>query len=191
MKTDFFQSCGHCWVFQICWHIECSTFTASSLRILNGSAGILSPWGRKESDMTQCLHFHFSLSAEIPSPPLALFIVMLPKQLIEHCESTILQFRKEKLYQSRLSEGTRGYFESESEVSQSCPTLCDPTDCSLPGFSVHGIFPGKSTGVGCHFLLQVIFPTQRLNLSLPDCRQMLLLSEPGMVAFSFYLKRLL
>ena len=43
--------------------------------------------------------------------------------------------------------------ESESEVTQSCPTLCDPTDCSLPGFSVHGIFPGKSTGVGCHCLL--------------------------------------
>ena len=31
-------------------------------------------------------------------------------------------------------------FESESEVAQSCPTLCDPTDCSLPGSSVHGIF---------------------------------------------------
>ena len=29
MKTDLFQSCGHCWVFQICWHIECSTVTAS------------------------------------------------------------------------------------------------------------------------------------------------------------------
>ena len=28
MKTDFFQSCGHCWAFYICWHIECSTFTA-------------------------------------------------------------------------------------------------------------------------------------------------------------------
>ena len=33
MKTDLFQSCGHCWVFQICWHIECSTFTASCFRI--------------------------------------------------------------------------------------------------------------------------------------------------------------
>ena len=28
----------------------------------------------------------------------------------------------------------------ESEVTQSCPTLCNPMDCSLPGFSVHGIF---------------------------------------------------
>ena len=54
MKTDVFQSCSHCWVFQICWHIECSTFTASSFRIWNGSTGIL-------------------------LPPLALFIVMLPK----------------------------------------------------------------------------------------------------------------
>ena len=43
MKTDLFQSCGHCWVFQICWHIECSTFTTSSLRIWNSSAGIPSP----------------------------------------------------------------------------------------------------------------------------------------------------
>ena len=54
MKTDHFQSCGPCWVFQICWHIECSTFTASSFRIWNSSAGI-------------------------PSLPLALFVMMLPK----------------------------------------------------------------------------------------------------------------
>ena len=40
MKTDLFQSCGHCWVFQICWHIECSTLTASSFRIWNSSARI-------------------------------------------------------------------------------------------------------------------------------------------------------
>ena len=54
MKIDLFQSCGHCWVFHICWHIECSTFTASSFRIWNSSTGI-------------------------PSPLLALFIVILPK----------------------------------------------------------------------------------------------------------------
>ena len=35
MKTDLFQSCGHCWAFQICWHIECSTLTASSFTILS------------------------------------------------------------------------------------------------------------------------------------------------------------
>ena len=49
-------------------------------------------------------------------------------------------------------------------------------DCSLPsppGSSVHGIFPGKNTGVGCHALLQVSFPTQGLNLALPHCRQTL------------------
>ena len=32
---------------------------------------------------------------------------------------------------------------SESEVTQLCPTLCDPMDCSLPGFSVHGIFQAR------------------------------------------------
>ena len=54
MKTDFFQSCGHCWVFQIYWHIECSTLTASFFRVLNSSTGIL-------------------------SPPLALFLVIISK----------------------------------------------------------------------------------------------------------------
>ena len=92
-----------------------------------------------------------------------------------------------------------------SEVAQSCPTLCDPVDCSLPGSSIHGLlqarilervaisfpnacmhakslqsyptlcdpldkqptrllcpqdYPSKNTGVGCHFLLQGIFPIQ-------------------------------
>ena len=37
---------------------------------------------------------------------------------------------------------------------QSCPNLCNPMDCSLPGSSVHGDSPGKSTEVGCHGLLQ-------------------------------------
>ena len=32
----------------------------------------------------------------------------------------------------------------ESEVAQSCPTLCDPTDCSLPGSSVHGILQART-----------------------------------------------
>ena len=32
---------------------------------------------------------------------------------------------------------------SESEVTQSCPTLSDPTDCSLPGSSAHGIFQAR------------------------------------------------
>ena len=33
--------------------------------------------------------------------------------------------------------------ESESEVAQSSPTLCDPMDCSLPGSSIHGIFQAR------------------------------------------------
>ena len=49
-----YQSFRHYWVFHICWHIECSTLLASSFRIWNSSTGI-------------------------PSPPLALFIVILPK----------------------------------------------------------------------------------------------------------------
>ena len=32
---------------------------------------------------------------------------------------------------------------SESQVAQSCPTLCDTMDCSLPGSSAHGIFQAR------------------------------------------------
>ena len=52
---------------------------------------------------------------------------------------------------------------SESEVAQLCRTLSDTMDCSLPGSSAHGGFPGKNAGVGCHFLLQGIFVTQGWN----------------------------
>ena len=58
-------------------------------------------------------------------------------------------------------------------VAQSCLTLCDLMDCSLPGFSVHGNSPGKATGVGCHALLQRIFLTQGSNLGLPYCSRIL------------------
>ena len=50
-----------------------------------------------------------------------------------------------------------------AKLLQLCPAVCDPVDCSLPGSSVHGVSPGKSIGVGCHGLLQGIFPTQGSN----------------------------
>ena len=53
IKTHLFQFYDHWWIFQICWHIECSTLT-SSFRIWSSSAGI-------------------------PSHSLAVFAVMLPK----------------------------------------------------------------------------------------------------------------
>jgi len=46
-------------------------------------------------------------------------------------------------------------------------------NCSPPGSSVHGDSPGKNTGVGCHAVLQGIFPTLGLNLGLDHCKQIL------------------
>ena len=48
-----------------------------------------------------------------------------------------------------------------------------PHGLSLPGSSVHGDSLGKNTGVGCHALLQGIFPTQGSNPGLLHCRQIL------------------
>ena len=39
--------------------------------------------------------------------------------------------------------------------TKSCPTLCDPMDWSLPGSFCPWDFPGKNTGVGCHFLIHM------------------------------------
>ena len=50
--------------------------------------------------------------------------------------------------------------------AQSCLILYGPVDYSPPGSSAHGIFPGKNTGVGFHFLLRGTFPTQGSNLHL-------------------------
>ena len=59
-------------------------------------------------------------------------------------------------------------FLSACLVTQSCPALCDPMNCSLLGSFVHSDSPGESkiTGVSCHALLQGIFPTQWSNLHL-------------------------
>ena len=50
-------------------------------------------------------------------------------------------------------------------VAQSCPTLCNPMDCSPPGSSDDGDSPGKNTGVDCHVLLQWIFPRDQTQVS--------------------------
>ena len=60
-----------------------------------------------------------------------------------------------------------------SVLSGSYPTLWDPLNCSPPGSCVHGDSPGKNTGVGCHALLQEIFPTRGSNPGLRHCRQIL------------------
>ena len=97
MKTDLFQSCSHCWVFQICWNIEWRSEVKSLSRVWL----FASPW---------------TLAYQNP-----------------------------------------------------CPWN----------------FPGKSTGVGCHSLLQGIFPTQESNPGLPHCRQILhCLSHQGSSPFS-------
>ena len=81
MKTDLFQSCGHCWVFQICWHTDWSTFTTSSFRIWNSSTGI-------------------------PSPPLALFVfeVGLAKKFVWVFFCKTLQKNLNELYDQPKAE---------------------------------------------------------------------------------------
>ena len=118
------------------------------------------------------IHFHYSLSQDIECRslcyrvgPCCLFIlkVSLPlpnPELLAHSfpfplPTTSLISVSVSLFLLCVCMHTKSL--------QSCPTLCDPMDCSLPGSSVQGDSPGKSTGVGCLAFLKGIFPTQGSN----------------------------
>ena len=62
--------------------------------------------------------------------------------------------------------GSKGQSSQGTKQKWSCSVMSNclcPVDCSLPGSLRPWNFLGKSTGVGCHFLLQRIFPTQGSN----------------------------
>ena len=64
-------------------------------------------------------------------------------------------------------------------VAQSCPTLCNPTNCSPPGSSVHVDSPGKFlAGVSCHALLQRNLPNPGIEPRAPAFQADSLPSEP-------------
>ena len=72
-----------------------------------------------------------------------------------HCTTVIILFSSSFIEISQTS--------CSCSAAQSCPILCNPMDCSPPGSSVQEDSPGRNTGVGCHFLLQGIFPTQGIQ----------------------------
>ena len=78
-------------------------------------------------------------------------------------------------WQAAVHGVTKSWTQVSDQIAQSCLTLCDPMDWLLPPWDS----PGKSIGVGCHFLLQGILPTQGSNLGLLHCRQMLYCLNQG------------
>ena len=89
------------------------------------------------------------------------------------CHWLSLGLDKKNNYPMPTSEGYVGSYKEfcklflGQEHAQLCPALCDPGNCSPPGSFVHGISQaGILEWVGCHFLLQSIFPTQGSNLHL-------------------------
>ena len=87
---------------------------------------------------------------------------------------------------------------SGSEVAQSCPTLSDPMDCSLPGSSIHGIFQARVLDRGaivfsnesCYHLLNIRVHAQWLQSCLTLCDPMDY-SLPGSSVHGIFLARIL
>ena len=90
-----------------------------------------SPWGRKELNTTEWLHFPFTYGVRRWSSFILLQVV---DQFFEHHLLKRLSFLH-CIFLPPLSK--------ISEVAQSCLTICDPMDCSPPGFSVHGSFQAR------------------------------------------------
>jgi len=133
MKTDLFQSCGHCWVFQIFWYIECSSFTASSFRIWNSWSGI-------------------------PSPPLAFFIVMLPKaHLTSHSR---MSGSRSVITPSWLSGSWRSFLYSSYVYSCHLFLISSASVRSIPSLSfIEPIFAWNVPLVSLIFLKRsLVFP---------------------------------
>ena len=133
MITDIFQSCVHCWVFQICWHIECSSVTASSFRIWNSSTGI-------------------------PSLPLALFIVMLSKaHLTSHSR---MSGSRSVIIPSWLSGSWRSFLYSSSVYSCQLFLIPSASVRSIPFLSfIEPIFAWNVPLVSLIFLKRsLVFP---------------------------------
>ena len=130
--------------------------------------GLYSPWGCKESDTTEWLSLHFCNHCRLDEDSI-LWLVwnVLPW---DNFPCGFPSFNKQitsKIHSMEVirADSNNHVWCMHAKSPQSCSTLCYPMDHSLPGSSVHGILPSKNTGVGCHALLQGLFPTQGLNPS--------------------------
>ena len=104
-----------------------------------GSLVGCSPWGREESETTERLHFHFSLSCigEGNGNPLQCSCLENPRDGGAWW-AAVYGVEQSRTRLKRLSSSSRCLLRT-CLVAQLCPTLCKPIDCSLPGSSVHGI----------------------------------------------------
>ena len=100
---------------------------------------------------------------------------------------TVVQYSKQIGKVKELNKWVSHELDTQAQLLQACPALCDPRHFSLPGSSVHGILQGKNTGVDYHALLKwggawtsnqknchfwrVVFSysTQQWTISLLDC----------------------
>ena len=122
--------------------------------------GLYIPWGSKELDMTERL----SVTSLLTSCLLKSYTVMHSDDVSSSKLPFTFPLGPYYLHYFIICviyPATCKHMHARSR--QSSLTLCDPMNYSLPGLLCPWDSPGKNTGVSCHFLLQVIFPTQGSN----------------------------
>ena len=136
----------------------------STLGVGDGQGGLVccSPWGHKELDTTEQLNWtelsandNLSILVELQFLHHLLPLSwkkkkslgtagILPQVTNENSQIILLAFLfHEYGFKNQTLQRQPSIRKKESEVAQSCPTLWDPTDCSLPGSSIHGIFQAR------------------------------------------------
>ena len=157
------------WVRNVLWRRKWQTtpvFLPGEFHGLGSLAGY-SLWGHKESNTTEVTQH-----ACIFHPPEHLLCLFITCCCCCCCVASVVSdsVRPHRWQPTRLprpwdlpgkNTGVGFHFllqcmkvKSESEVTQSCPTLSDPMDCSLPGPSIHGSFQARVLKWGCHCLLR-------------------------------------
>ena len=128
-----------------------------------------SPWGRKEPGTTERLHFYFSLSCigERNGNPLQCSCLENPRDRGAWWAAIygVAQSRTRLKWRSSSSSSIYGSVQFSS-VAQSCPTLCDPMNRSMPGLPVHHQLP-ELTQTHVHRVSDAIQPSHPLSSPSP------------------------
>ena len=131
---------------------------------------LLCPWASPGKNTGVGFHFLFQcMKGKVKVKLLSPVRLLATPWTVAHQAPLPMEFSKQEYWSGLPYPPPGDPSKSEvkqSEVSQSCPTLCDPMDCSLPGFSVRGILQARILEWGAIGSFQ---PRDKISISYVFC----------------------